>query len=75
MDAIIRWFFYVGGFLLFMGVILWMANKMGIPLGKMPGDISIEKGNYSIYFPIVTSIVISILLTILINAAIYLWRK
>ena len=34
-------------------------------LGKLPGDISIKKGNFSFYFPIVTCIVVSVVLTLL----------
>ena len=37
----------------------------GIPFGRLPGDIAIRRGNFSFYFPLVTSIVLSILLTLL----------
>lgn len=36
-----------------------------IPLGRLPGDIHIEKGNTSFYFPITTSIIISVILSII----------
>ncbi len=35
------------------------------PLGRLPGDIHIQKGNFSFYFPITTSILFSLLLTLL----------
>jgi hypothetical protein len=48
------------------GVILYFRAQ--IPwLGKLPGDIRVKGENYQIYFPIVTSILLSILLTIIIN--------
>lgn len=42
-----------------------VASKLG--LGRMPGDIVIERRNLRVYFPVVTSIVVSIVLTILAN--------
>ena len=38
---------------------------MGLPLGRLPGDITIRRGNATFYFPLVTSILLSILLTLL----------
>jgi len=47
----------VGGLLLFIGKIPF--------LGRLPGDIYIQKGNFSFYFPLTTSLLISLLLTLL----------
>ena len=66
---------YVGLFITITGIILYFGSKIGIPFFKLPGDISIQKEKYSIYFPIVTSIVISIFLTILLNLIIWIFRK
>jgi hypothetical protein len=38
---------------------------MGLPLGRLPGDIRIQRGNSSFYFPIVTCIVVSVVLSLL----------
>jgi len=38
---------------------------LGLPFGRLPGDIAIRRGNFGFYFPIVTSIVVSLLLTLL----------
>ena len=38
----------------------------GVPLGRLPGDITFRRGNVTFYFPIVTSIIISIVLTIVV---------
>ena len=38
---------------------------LGLPLGRLPGDIAIRRGNFSFYFPLTTSIVLSLLLTAL----------
>ena len=48
------------------GVVLLLFRNTGIPfLGKLPGDILIQKKNYTFYFPIATSILLSILLTLI----------
>jgi len=38
---------------------------LGIPFGRLPGDMVVRRGNFSFYFPLATSIVLSILLTLL----------
>jgi len=45
------------------GVLLYLGGKLGI--GRLPGDIYIRKGNFTFYFPVVTSIIASIILTII----------
>ena len=50
--------------LLIAGVGLMMV--FGIPIGKFPGDLVFRRGNTTIYFPIVTSIVLSIVVSVLL---------
>ncbi len=58
----------VGGILLFLvGGGLFLAARLGLPLGHLPGDIRIEGRNGSFYFPITSSILVSIVLTVLLN--------
>ena len=40
---------------------------LGLPLGRLPGDIVIQRGRGSFYFPIVTCIILSVLLTVLLS--------
>ena len=56
----------LGAGLIVLGVLLPYAAKLGF-LGKLPGDIRVERGNFSFYFPIATCVVLSILLTLLGN--------
>lgn len=57
---------FLGLVLVAVGLIFLLGPK--IPwLGKLPGDITIKKDNFTFYFPLATSIVISILLTILFS--------
>jgi len=39
----------------------------GVPFGRLPGDIMIRRGSFSFYFPLATSIVVSILLTLALS--------
>jgi predicted MFS family arabinose efflux permease len=59
----------VGKGLVIIGVIiaaLGVAMMLGVPLGRLPGDIAVRRGNFSFYFPLTTSIVLSIILTLLL---------
>lgn len=63
-------------FLIALGVVLLLAGLAWpwlsrIGLGRLPGDINVERDGWSFHFPIVTSIVISLVLTLLI----WLFRK
>jgi len=49
------------------GVIIIVFSKLGIQFGKLPGDIVWHKGNTTIYVPITTAILLSIILTILLR--------
>jgi hypothetical protein len=62
---------FVGLFFVVAGAILWRFPSAFGWIGKLPGDISVQKENFSFYFPVVTCIVISILLTLLF----WLFRK
>ncbi|MEA3147448.1 MAG: hypothetical protein QOI53_3010 [Verrucomicrobiota bacterium] len=55
----------VGVFLVVAGVILWRFPSLFNWVGKLPGDISIQKENFSLYFPVVTCLLVSILITLL----------
>ena len=41
-----------------------LAIKAGLPLGRLPGDIVVHRGNSTLYFPIVTCLVVSVLLSL-----------
>ena len=51
--------------LLIAGVGLLMM--MGVPFGRLPGDVVVRRGSFSFYFPIVTCVVLSVLLTIVLS--------
>jgi hypothetical protein len=55
-----------GGVITIVGLALWAGFGAGW-LGRLPGDIRIERGNSAFYFPIVTCLIISIVLSILLS--------
>jgi predicted MFS family arabinose efflux permease len=42
-----------------------VAMYLGVPLGRLPGDIVVRRGAFSFYFPLTTSVLVSVVLTIL----------
>ena len=46
---------------------LGLLMMLGLPLFRLPGDIAVRRGNFSFYFPLATSILLSILLTLLFS--------
>ena len=69
-------FLMIGGIILFVvGGLIFLASKFGIPFGRLPGDIRIERENFSFYFPLASSVILSILLTILLNVFVRLFKK
>ncbi len=66
----------IGGIIMILvGGGIFLAARMGIPFGKLPGDISVQGGNASLYIPCMTSIILSILLTIVLNIIIRFINK
>ena len=45
---------------------LGLVMMLGVPIGRLPGDIYVRRGSFSFYVPITSSIVVSILLTIVL---------
>jgi ribose/xylose/arabinose/galactoside ABC-type transport system permease subunit len=56
----------LGAVIVILGLLLWTGIGSSF-LGKLPGDIRIERGNSAFYFPIVTCIIISIVLSLLFS--------
>jgi predicted MFS family arabinose efflux permease len=59
----------MGRLLILIGVVIagvGLLITLGVPIGRLPGDFSYRRGNFSIYFPLATSILASIILTLLL---------
>ncbi|MFD0681428.1 MULTISPECIES: DUF2905 domain-containing protein [unclassified Paenibacillus] len=55
----------IGGIVMIVAGVLWAVGGRFLNLGRLPGDIAVEKGNFKVYFPIVTCIVISVVLSLI----------
>ncbi len=61
-----RMLLVLGAILALLGVVLIVAEKFpGLRIGRLPGDIAIERDRWRFYFPLGTSIVVSIVLSVL----------
>ena len=56
------------------GVLLIALGNLPL-FGKLPGDIVFRRGSSTFFFPIVTSIIVSVVLTILINLVLWIFRR
>ena len=65
MNELGKFLVITGVIIAVVGALLWSGVGKGW-LGKLPGDIHYSKGNFSFYFPLATSIILSILLTLVL---------
>ncbi|HYE30332.1 MAG TPA: DUF2905 domain-containing protein [Methylomirabilota bacterium] len=54
-----------GAALVILGLVFWLLGGR-LPLGRLPGDISYNKGNMSFFFPLTTCILVSVILSLLL---------
>jgi hypothetical protein len=60
----------MGRMLIVLGLILagiGMLISFGVPFGRLPGDFMVRRGSFTFYFPLATTIIVSVLLTILLS--------
>lgn len=75
METISRYLMFAGIVLFLIGGGMYLAAKFGLPLGRLPGDIRIEGENGGFYFPVTSSILVSVILSLLLNLALRLFKK
>ncbi len=75
METLARYLIFAGIVLILVGAGVYFVARFGIPLGHLPGDIRIEGKNGSFYFPLTSSILVSVVLTILLNIIVRLFKK
>jgi hypothetical protein len=64
-----KWIVFAGLGLVVLGGLVWLAGRVGLPLGRLPGDLRFERGPVAVFLPCGTSILISLVLTLLLNLA------
>jgi hypothetical protein len=62
-----RWLVLGGLALVLAGGIVWLLGRSGLPLGRLPGDLHFETSGLSCFVPLATSLLLSVLLTIVLN--------
>jgi len=61
-----RMLVFLGGLLLVVGLVLILAGKINLPIGRLPGDIVFRGKNTTFYFPLMTSILLSVILSLVL---------
>jgi hypothetical protein len=74
LQSLGKYLIMFGAIILIAGVIIAFFPKLNF-FGKLPGDIAVRRENFTFYFPIVTSIVISVLFTLIFWVINYFLRK
>ncbi len=57
---------FIGGLLLAFGLVLILAGKVNLPIGRLPGDIVYRGKHTTFYFPLMTSILLSVILSLVL---------
>ena len=68
-----RWLIILGVLLILLGVLWPWLTRLG--LGRLPGDLVIERDNLRVYIPIATSIIISVVLSLLLSLLLWLLNR
>jgi hypothetical protein len=74
MTYLARILMAMGGILLLAGGLLYLIDRAGLPLSRLPGDIRIGNENLTCFIPLATTLILSIVLTVLLNVIIRLLR-
>ncbi len=74
MEVLGRWLIFMGILLVLIGAAVLLLSRISLPLGRLPGDIVIQRENFTCVFPLATSILLSIVLTVLLNLLARLWK-
>ncbi|HCJ09724.1 MAG TPA: DUF2905 domain-containing protein [Clostridiales bacterium] len=65
LDGLGRFLIVAGVVLVGLGLLLHLGSSLG--LGRLPGDIVIRRGNFTFFFPVTTAILLSLILTVILN--------
>jgi hypothetical protein len=64
----------LGALLLVVGGLVLAASRLGLPLGRLPGDISVRGKHFTFYAPVVTCLLLSVLVSLIFWLISYLRR-
>jgi hypothetical protein len=69
-----KWLIFAGAALVVAGVVLMVVVRLNLPLGRLPGDFLYRGKNTTVYFPLATSVVVSVVLSIVLYL-VSRWRR
>lgn len=74
MESMAKLIIGAGVVLVLVGGAMLLLGKLGINLGNLPGDIHVKGERSSLHFPVGTCIIVSVVLTVLLNVVLRLWK-
>jgi hypothetical protein len=76
LEPLGRGLILLGLVIVVIGGVILLAGRLNLPfVGRLPGDILWRRGNVTVYFPLVSCLVASLVLTVLLNLVIWLFRR
>jgi hypothetical protein len=75
MISLARFLIVLGLVLILLGCILYMMTRAGISLARLPGDIRVERGNFTCILALGTSLLLSVILTLVLNLVVRILDK
>jgi hypothetical protein len=57
---------FLGVIIAIVGAVFYFSGRANLPIGRLPGDITFRKGNFTFYAPLATSILLSIILSVIV---------
>ena len=70
-----RWLIIIGLSLAGIGALVALLGRLGLPLGRLPGDFRFQSGNVTVYLPLASGVLLSVVLTVAVNLLLRLLRK
>ena len=74
MENLAKYIIGAGVVLVLVGGVLLLLGRLGIQPGELPGDMHVEGERTSLRFPVVTCLIVSVILTVLLNLVMRFWR-
>ena len=75
LEPLGRMLLVIGALLVLFGLVLLFAGRLNLPFGRLPGDIVYRRDNLTVYAPLVSCLVVSVLLTVLLNLIFWLLQR
>lgn len=75
LESVGRLLLISGAALFILGLVVILAGRLDLPFGRLPGDIVFQRDNVTVYAPLVSCLVASVILTILLNLVFWLLRR